>query len=99
MAGAAQAAYDVVSVPLNVVTDGTRIAKIANSKVAFIGLLDYPPGADVSLRFGTGAAVKVTDKWSGVEFDPPHDQGVYFVVPSIQAGELLLFVGYWQPCA
>jgi hypothetical protein len=93
-----QAAYDVITIPLGVVTAGTRIAKIGNSRVSFVGLLSYPAGVQASLRFGQGPEVPITDKWSGIDFTPPHDQGIYYSVPAIQAGSVTLFVGYWQPC-
>jgi len=95
----AKAAYDVVRVSLTSVVSSAPIRSIGNARVAFVGILDSPAGADVSLIFGAGGAlVPITDNWTGLTFEPPHDQGIYFTVPSVQVGEVILFIGYDQPC-
>lgn len=96
----ASAPYKVITVSLGTVRDTAVLPGISNAQVAFVGILSRPAGSTFYLKFGSGAdAVPLTDNWTGIKFDPPHDGGIYFTNPSVQAGDIVLLVTFWQPCA
>ncbi len=93
------AAYKVITVSLATVKDTAILPGISNADVAFVGVLSRPAGSTFYLKFGSGGdAVPLTDNWTGLTFDPPHSNGVYYTNPSVQAGDVVLLVTFWQPC-
>lgn len=94
------APYKVITVSLATVKDGGVLPGISNADVAFVGILSRPPGSTFYLKFGSGGdAVPLTDNWTGITFDPPHNGGIYYTNPSVQAGDVVLLVTFWQDCA
>ena len=96
----AQASYIVVDLPLTAIVSQSPVRNIGNAKIEFIGVLDAPVGVQMSLHFGAGGdAVPIAPAfWTGIVFEPSHDQGLYFTVPVVQAGAVKLFIGFEQPC-
>ncbi len=95
----ASAAYKVISIDLASVVTGKPIPGTNGADVAFVGIISRPAGSVASLRFGSGNDdVDITDQWTGIRFDPPHDTGVLFTVPSVQAGTIKILLSFWKPC-
>lgn len=95
-----QAAYAVVEIPLTAATPsvGTPIQKLDGASITSIAIIAQPAGSTASLRLGHGDEIALSDRLGPMAIDPPHNKGVSYVVPSIQAGSIFLLVGFYQPC-
>jgi hypothetical protein len=94
----AGASYQVVDIDLSVIGDAIPIRSVANARIAFVGILAKPAGLTTpGLRFGSGGAViPFSDFWTGLDFCPPHDQGVYVYNPAASVGTIKLLFSFDQ---
>lgn len=100
MAYGTQAAYAVVEVPLTAATPGvgTPIRKCDGASVVSVAIISQPSGSVASIRLGQGDEIPLSDRLGPLAIDPPHNGGISYIVPSIQAGSIFLLVGFWQQC-
>lgn len=93
--------YKVVSIDLSQVTTKPVLFWPINSPVYGIYVLQYPAGSSVNLRFGGSANDPVPILNQGVLFDygeKPETNGIYFEVPSVQTGTVILYMDQDGPC-
>jgi hypothetical protein len=91
--------YKIVTIDLGTVADSKQIPGTLGADVAFIGVISRPAGSALYLKLGSGAdSIPLSDNWTGLKLDPPHDAGVFYTNPSVQAGSVVLLVAFWQDC-